>query len=102
MALTGIHVLCTSVRTLNGASLTSLARWSETLSSPGTTTQVSPANEQCFEISAGVDAYVAVGPTPDASQAVASTSSSARTLIRAGETRNLFGTQGDKIAWVAA
>ena len=103
MALTGVHVLCTSVRIVNGASLTGASLWSETLAAPGTTTQSAPGSDAVFEVRAAVDAYVAIGKNPDASQISASAQNTARVFIPGGETRNLFcSAPGDRLAWFAA
>ena len=102
MPLSGVHVLCTSVRVLNGASLTAESYWSETLTSPATTTKQAPQDSLLFEVSAGVDAYVAWGAFPDASQLVGSTYQSARKFISAGTKETFYCRQGDKVAWTAA
>lgn len=112
MALSNkVHVACSFVGASGqGSRIQDLTRspvWSETLSAAGVTTQAAPASsssygDPCFEISAGVDVYVAIGPTPDASQAVGSTGNSARLVVRSGETRNVFCKQGDKLAYVLA
>ena len=51
-----------------------------------------------FEVTASVDAWVAWGSTPDASQA-SGVGNAGRLLVRAGETRNVFYFEGDKLAW---
>ncbi len=110
MALTGVHVTCSYVFTLGGVGLPSTAAWSETLSAAGTTTNSArqPSSMPtrgdgflCLEVSAAVDAYVAVGSAPDASQAVG-TGTSARYLVRGGDTRNIVCGGGEKLAWTAA
>lgn len=109
MALAGIHVTCALVSGLgqvSGPQLLQSPAWSETLASAGTTTNACPADpsptgDYCFEIRAAADSYVAIGAVPDATQAVG-VGVSARVFVPLGETRNLIGKKGDKLAWVAA
>lgn len=111
MALTGVHVTCIYVFTLGGVGLPATAAWSETLNSAGATTNSArqpssmPSRGDgflCLEVSAAVDAYVAVGSAPDASQAIGSAGNSARYLVRGGDTRNIVCGGGEKLAWIAA
>lgn len=106
MAFTsGVHILCGFVDTTGEASLLGQFVWSQTMASAGTTTRAAPTRgdndfarggaDLCFEIAAGVDAFVAIGPTPDAT-------AGARMLVRGGDTRNVLCDPGDKVAWVAA
>ncbi len=108
MALTGVHVACLFVGGA-GASrqvveISGKAAWSQTMASPGTTTQAAVSNSQtygdpCFEIRSAADVYVAVGKNPDASQTTG-TGDTARILVAGGETRNIFASPGDKLAWI--
>ena len=49
----------------------------------------------CYEVRSTADIFVAVAPTPDATNG-------ARIFVPAGETRNIFCAPGDKLAWIAA
>ena len=101
MALTGIHVVCARVATRVGATLVSSSpEWSQTLTSPGTTTNASSIDGNMFQVSAGADAFVAVGKAPVASNATG-TDDGARYFLSAGSTREVFCKAGDKVAWVA-
>lgn len=106
MALTGLHVVCAypgSTSPQNKVAPT-LGRpiWSETLSSPGPTTQASPGTDwanglgDCiFHIRAAADSYAAIGPSPNASTGT-------RVFVPAGEFVTVYVTKGDKLAWIAA
>lgn len=101
MALNGIHVVCARVATRVGATLVSSSpEWSQTLTSPGTTTNASSIDGNMLQISAGVDAFVAVGASPNAGN-VTGADSGARYFIPAGSTREVFCKGGDKVAWTA-
>lgn len=101
MALTGIHVVCARVATRVGATLVSSSpEWSQTFTAAGTTTNASSIDGNMFQISAGVDAFIAVGKTPVASS-VTGADDGARYFLPAGSTREVFCKQGDKVAWVA-
>jgi hypothetical protein len=106
MAFTsGTHIACGYVYAPGEVALMGKIAWSETQASPGTTTNVAPDNpttigshgtgKTAFEISASVDIWVAIGPTPDAT-------AGPRVLVRGGTDRNLFCRPGDKLAWIAA
>lgn len=98
MALSGVHIACVSVNTANGASLLGKLQWSQTMASPGTTSQVAPSGERAmiFEVSASTaDVFVAYGQTPDAT-------AGSRVLVRLGQDRTFLAFPGDKLAWVAA
>lgn len=102
MALTGIHVVCARVATRVGATLVlSAPEWSQTLASSGTTTNASSIDGNMLQISAGVDAFVAIGKAPVASNATGS-DDGARYFLPAGATREVFCKAGDKVAWAAA
>ncbi len=110
MALTGVHVACGYVGdTGQKGVVQSLGRaplWSQTMSSAGVTTSSAPKADgnlgsPSFEIRSSQDIYVACGATPDASQTTGS-GASARILVPANETRNLFCAPGDRLAWVLA
>jgi hypothetical protein len=103
MAFAGLHVVCASVGARADASLIINAAWSQTMTSAGTTAQAAlPGVSNVFEIAAAADSWVAIGSAPDATQTISTGSSSARILVRAGETRNIFCNPGDKLAWIAA
>lgn len=102
MALTGIHVVNTKLAVVFGASLPSTPNWSQTMNTPGTTASGAVADQAgIFQVSAGQDAYFAIGQAPNASGATGS-GSAARYFIQAGTTREVFCQTGDKLAWVAA
>lgn len=107
MALTGLHVACGYLGGLAGgfspapqsANILRGLAWSETLSTAGTTTKSVPVagsnGDACLEISVSADAFVAIGPVPDAA-------AGPRILVRATETRRFIAAPGDKVAWQAA
>lgn len=102
MALTGLHVVCGSIGGFGaGGQAQQLLRraiWSQTMAAAGTTGQSAPdvaGAEPSFELRASIDVFVAIGPNPDAT-------TGPRIFIPANETRNLFCTKGDFVAWVAA
>lgn len=107
MAFTGLHVVCayagsTSPQPKTTAPTLGRPLWSETLSSPGPTTQASPGTDwpnglgDCiFHIRAAADSYAAIGPEPNAS-------TGARVFVPAGEFVTVYVTKHDKLAWVAA
>jgi hypothetical protein len=111
MALTGVHVTCSYVTIISGVGLVAGAAWSETIGSPGATTNTAknPARMPSrgdglliFEVSSATDAYVAVGTNPDATQANGA-GDAARTLIRGGaDPRPIACVVGDKLAWLGA
>ncbi len=112
MALSGLNATCGFVGVKGGGSLLASFAWSQTMSSPGTTTLSArepsrPSGQYDalllgFEVTTSIDAWVSVGPAPDASQANGSTPNTARILVRSGETRNVFCNSGDYLAWTAA
>lgn len=106
MSLSGTHISCGYVNIMKGPGLLGEVQWSEMMTVPGTTTKIVPQNRQfvekgkqdrypAFEIRASSDIYVSVGPTPDATNG-------ARIFVPANETRHLFCTAGDRVAWIAA
>lgn len=115
MALSGLHVVCGHADIKGGAMLMGALSWSQTftgtLTSTVTTTQSAfepntkpvmfDAAPLCIEVTTSIDAWVAIGGTPDPTQA-SGTRSSARVLVRSGETRNLFCKPGDYVAAIAA
>jgi hypothetical protein len=111
MALSGVHIVCGYVGGFGAGnfiqSLIGKIAWSQTMASAGTTSQAAPDvasayGAPAFEIRSSVDCYVAIGAVPDASQTTSSTTSNARIFVPSGETRNIFCSKGDKLAWVAA
>lgn len=102
MALTGIHVVNTNLVVFQGATLPSKPAWSQTMDSAGTTTNGAAGTQtSVFQVDAGVDAYFAVGASPNASNTTG-TGQGARYLVRAGTTREVFCQPGDKLAWTPA
>lgn len=110
MALSGAHIACVYVGALGSLhsshSLTAGIAWSETMANAGTTSRAAASSDEytgspCFEITASVDIYVAIGKSPVASN-VSGDGAQGRIFVRANETRNLFCNPGDKLAWVAA
>lgn len=105
MAFTGMHIACGYINAPADAALMGPVIWSQTMAGAGTTTRAAPKRgdndfgrggaDLSFEIAAAVDAFVAIGPAPDASVGP-------RLLVRAGETRNVSCDPGDKVAWAAA
>lgn len=101
MAFTGIHVVCAFLGSNSPASTTDalLGRpiWSEKMTSAGTGNKVVPPAEfkgdAVLHIRAAADAYVAIGPTPDA------VSGPASIIVPAGEFVSLYAKAGDKFAW---
>lgn len=76
---------------------------SESIAAPGTTTMVATKGtrdavlrdgQPCFVYVAAADAYVAIGPTPDAS-------ASPRRLAKAGVEYTVGVAVGDKLAYIA-
>jgi hypothetical protein len=115
MALSGLHVACGHADIKGGAMLMGSLSWSQTftgsLTSAVQTTQYAfqpnakpeafDAAPLCMEITTSLDAWVAIGGTPDPTQ-VSGTRGTARILVRAGETRNVFCKPGDYVAAIAA
>jgi hypothetical protein len=115
MALSGVHIACGFIGGLgkyqnSSVDLLGKVIWSQTMSAPGTTSQgaastQTPAydGDPSFEIYSSTDIYVAVGASPDPTQTTGKASSgSARILIPANTTRNIFCKAGDLLAWTPA
>jgi hypothetical protein len=104
MALTGIHVFASYIgpqeaRT-GAAQILGEVAWSQTMASPGTTTQTAPqifegGRVPVFGVIASADCFIAVGQAPDAT-------SGARVFVPAREYVHMYVEPGDKLAWVAA
>lgn len=104
MALSGMHVACgyAGSSTNRWATLSAIGRtiWSETLASPGTTTNTAPASsdtagDPIFQVRSTVDSFVSLGPVPNAS-------SGPRQFVAAATEYTFYAQPGDKLAWVAA
>jgi hypothetical protein len=106
MALSGMHVVCRYVGSLNGNPGTKMpmpiwgpAVWSETLAAAATTTNVVPAKpdpqygDAAVTLRASADSYVSYGPAP-ADPALSATT---REFVPAGEFVDLFVPAGSKI-----
>lgn len=106
MAFSGTHITCCLVGNASGAALAAKPIWSQTMASAGTTSRAAPGNPEpiiwsgMFEVRSSADIYVAIGKTPDASQA-SGVEDAARFFIPANETRNIFVQPGEKLAWIA-
>lgn len=115
MALSGLHVACGHADIKGGAILMGALSWSQTFTGALTTTVTTAqfafepnpkpvmfdAAPLCMEVTASIDVWVAIGGTPDPTQ-TSGTRSSARILVRAGETRNVFCKPSDYLAAIAA
>ncbi|MCJ2102706.1 hypothetical protein [Methylobacterium sp. E-046] len=98
----GVHLAFKYRHTAGSMSLNGRVAWPETLDVAGSTTNKALANHEpetglgtCWptiEVSAGVDAFVAVAPSPDAV-------GGPRIFVAAGQTRGVFCSVGDKVAW---
>ena len=106
MALNGAHIACGYTHGIIGVAPLASVAWAQTLPAAGATGQAAPANSaislplggsivQAFEVRTSVDAYVAVGPSPDAAIGP-------RVLVPANTTRTLACAPGDRLAWAAA
>ncbi|KAA3500818.1 hypothetical protein DXM27_16575 [Rhizobium rhizogenes] len=105
MAFTGFHVFCafaggTGENGPRAAALLQRMQWSETLSAPGATTNAAPKGRQpygdpIFYLRSSQDAWVAIGPAPDASNGP-------RMLLAANTDFGLYVDPGDKLAWLPA
>jgi len=108
MAFTGLHVTCFDAGNPYRADrgdfpeLPMSQYWSETLAAPGQTTQYVRGQGQVFRVEASADSWIAIGATPNASQAVGSNTNTARFLVRAGVPYDFTVRDNDKLAWVAA
>lgn len=108
MALQCASVTCSYIRVADGTSLVSKPVWTRKLVS-GQPTDVSAqrvtkeseadywASLLDFEVTTDHDIWIAWGLNPDASKDVGK-DDSARILVRAGETRNVFCYPGDRFA----
>lgn len=104
MALDGVLISFGYTNVQSPGLLTHVA-WTEQLAAPGTTSQAAEDEYEairtqgsavrCFEIAASADAFVSVGPTPNAA-------TGPRILVRGGETRNLLCKGGDRVTWALA
>lgn len=103
MAFSGLHVVCaypgSEATQKEPAPTLGRPLWSETLATPGTTSQASPGGgrngDAVFHLRSSVDAYAALGQTPNAS-------TGPRILVPAGEFVTVYTKGGDKLAWVEA
>ncbi|KQP82860.1 hypothetical protein ASF57_12045 [Methylobacterium sp. Leaf117] len=104
MALSGVHIACGYIGGKSGLNNRSLILsppvWSQTMAAAGTTDKGAPAvaedtGDPSFEIRSSADIYVAIGAAPNASTGT-------RIFVPANETRNIFCSSGDKLAWIAA
>jgi len=102
MPLSGIHVIAGNINEIDGpVSLHTAWTWSQTLASGQTTDNAMPAipsavgGAPAFLLQVGVDGWISVGPTPNAS-------ASPRRWVRSGEDIVLAGNVGDKVAFLAA
>jgi hypothetical protein len=106
MAFTGLHVVCAYTGPESdredAMSLIGKAVWAQTFAVAGTTTEAAPlpsptSGAPVFQVRAAIDAFVAAAPIPDASSAT-----SKRFFVPAGERVEFYVQPGDKLAWVAA
>lgn len=107
MALTGVHIACGygGGSGKNGLTLPVLRKpfWSETMASAGTTSNSAPAGSQSegdplFYIETVAAIFVAVGPTPDATNGP-------RLYLPVKDGQGgitFYAASGDKVAWVLA
>lgn len=112
MALSGVHIGCGYAGGRDAAKSVEVATpgpmaWSRTMASPGPTDLVAPRSDVAlgdpiFWVTTAFDICFAWGPNPDASKANGDTRDTARVLLRAGDTFNVFALPGDRVAWVAA
>ena len=110
MALSGTHIVCAYIGGQGAQSypmpLLAPPVWSRTMPAAGVTPEVAPqqvaGHDISFEIRASADIYVACGPNPDAGQTVGTGKNTARILVPAGTTRNIFAYPGDRVAWTPA
>lgn len=103
MALSGIHVAC-GFAGIDGfeSSVPEIIKdvvWSESPASGVTSTNSAPntggSGSPVFRVDVSADAYVSVGPSPNASV-------SPRHFVRAGSPYDIGVKPGDKFQWVAA
>ncbi|MBA9071636.1 hypothetical protein FHR71_005422 [Methylobacterium sp. RAS18] len=105
MAFTGVSIACGYVSAPPSPALFGAMQWSQTMSAAGTTGKAATASDKgppgatgsnlAFEVTSDADIWVAISETPDATNGP-------RVLVRAGETRNLFAKQGERVAWILA
>lgn len=103
MAFAGLHIVQGYAGGAGANSsiqaLISNPQWSETLATAGTTTNAAVAGggtgRPIFRLRSAADAYVAVGPSPDATTGT-------RYAIPADTDYDVFANPGDKVAWIAA
>lgn len=95
MAFTGIHIVCGTNPTPSGPTK---PVWSRSMTTAGMTDRAAAEGHDVWDITAAADAFVAIGATPDASQANGE-GASARVLIRAGERRMFACRAGERVAW---
>lgn len=103
MAFVGLNVLQGYAGGAGGnntvQSLISNPQWSETLEAPGETTNSaiggSGTGRPVFRFRSEVDAFVSVGPTPDATNGT-------RYAVPANTDYDVFANPGDKVAWTTA
>ena len=98
MALNGLHVTCAPIANYQSVALMKRPAWSHTMATSGVTTLKAPSVPMiAFEVRSSVDAFVAIGPTPDAPP-----DGEGRIFVAANVTRQIFCDPGDKLAWLAA
>lgn len=104
MALSGIHIVAGYAGSIvsRDKSQPILGRiiWTETLITPGTTTNAAPLpsdaeGQPIFRLRCSIDAYVSIGKAPDAT-------SSPRFFLPANTDYDVFPDSGLKLAWVPA
>lgn len=103
MALAGLHVVQGYAGGIGANSsvqaLIANPSWSETLDAAGTTVKAAEAGtgtgRPIFRLRSGVDVFVAIGPTPNAT-------TGARFYIPAEFDYDIFANPGDKVAWIVA
>lgn len=108
MAFSGLHVAAgyAGAASNRWASVAIIGRtvWSQTMASAGVTTNVAPPTrdvegDPIFQVSTSIDAFVAIGPNPDATNGP-------RQFIKANSDglggMSLYANPGDKLAWVPA
>ncbi|RWX72568.1 hypothetical protein [Mesorhizobium sp. M2A.F.Ca.ET.039.01.1.1] len=104
MALSGLHVACGFAGSIalrsTGFPILGKPSWSQTMPTAATTTQAAPKGDEArgdpiMSVISSVDAFVAVGPSPDATNGP-------RYFVAANERLEFYVSAGDKLAWVAA
>jgi hypothetical protein len=109
MAFSGVHIIWgfaggDGYNSAKAALMTDPQR-SETILAGGTTTLTAPGGghrKPVARVRALVDSWVAYGSAPDASQAIASTTSTARYFVPANTDCDHYVTPGDKMNSVSA